>query len=69
MRKVRTMSKMPVSKEWLTTDDITAMFSCSRTTVWRWVRAEVLPAPRRIGGLNRWRRADIEAITAESNVA
>lgn len=63
------MSKMPVSKEWMTTDDITGLFSCSRSTVWRWVKAGVIPAPHRIGGLNRWRRPEIEAITADKTAA
>jgi excisionase family DNA binding protein len=63
------MSKMPVPKEWMTTDDLSEMFSCSRTTVWRWVKSGALPKPHRLGGLNRWRRADIEALTADTSAA
>lgn len=63
------MSKMPVPKEWMTTDDLMALYSCSRTTIWRWVKGGVLPEPRRIGGLKRWRRAEIEALTADETAA
>ena len=63
------MSKMPVPKEWMTTDDLVTHFSCSRSTIWRWVKGGVIPAPRRLGGLNRWRRAEIEALTADETAA
>jgi predicted DNA-binding transcriptional regulator AlpA len=63
------MSKMPVSKELLTTEDLMDLYSCSRTTIWRWVKAGVLPEPRRIGGLKRWRRPEIEALTADVTAA
>ena len=32
----------------------------SYTTLWRLVKAEKIPAPRKIGSLNRWLEADIE---------
>jgi excisionase family DNA binding protein len=63
------MSKMPVPKEWMTTDELASYFSCSRSTIWRWVKSGVIPAPRRLGGLNRWRRADIEALTTDETAA
>ncbi len=63
------MSKVPVPKEWMTTQDLMELYSCSYTTIWRWVRAGVLPAPRKLGGLNRWRRAKIEAVTADEETA
>lgn len=63
------MSKMPVTKEWMTTDDLASHFSCSRSTIWRWVKGGVIPAPRRLGGLNRWRRSEIEALTADETAA
>jgi predicted DNA-binding transcriptional regulator AlpA len=63
------MSKVPVSQEWMTTRDLMETFSCSYTTIWRWVKAGILPSPRKLGGLNRWRRSAIEAVTAEDTAA
>lgn len=44
--------------------EVAAHFNVSRTTIWRWVKTGVLPKPVKLGGLVRWRREEIEAVTA-----
>ena len=40
--------------------EIPALLPVSRTTVWRWVRADKFPAPIRLsGGITAWRVEDI----------
>jgi len=36
-----------------------AMLDCSRASWWRRVQDGTLPQPVKIGGLTRWRRADV----------
>lgn len=41
--------------------DIAARLGVHRTTVWRWARSGILPAPCRLGPATvRWRAEDIE---------
>lgn len=44
---------------------VAALFSVSRPTVWRWVRAGHLPEPRRIAGVALWRVAALRARLSE----
>lgn len=48
-------------REFLTVKDVAAHLTIGVATVWRQVKAGNLPAPVRIGGATRWRRAEIEA--------
>jgi predicted DNA-binding transcriptional regulator AlpA len=40
------------------------MLDCSRASWWRRVQDGTLPQPVKIGGLTRWRRADVLAAVA-----
>lgn len=51
-------------RELLTAKDVAARLSIGVSTVWRQVKHGNLPSPIRIGGSTRWRRADIDALTA-----
>lgn len=54
----------------LSAADLAAMFSVSRTTIWRWSQIGVLPAPlKNSTGITRWRQADIEACISEKGKA
>lgn len=45
----------------LDSDDVAALLGCSTRHLQRLVAGNRMPRPVRIGGLVRWRRADIEA--------
>jgi len=41
--------------------EVAAVMSVSRNTIWRWVRGlEGFPQPVKIGGVTRWRKADLD---------
>ena len=44
----------------LTIGDVAARYSCDPRTVRRWWAAGVIPRPIKLGGLVRWRTADLE---------
>ena len=52
-------SQMPES-ELLTVTEVAVMLGISTRTVWRRVSAGGLPKPIQMGGLTKWRRAEIE---------
>lgn len=37
------------------------IYECHPATIWRNVKRGVIPAPIKVGGLTRWRMADIRA--------
>jgi len=40
-----------------------ALFSCSRATIWRWVKASKIPAPKKLGArITAWNVAEIRAV-------
>ena len=41
--------------------EVARLLAVDTRTIWRWVSAGVIPAPLRIGGATRWRRADLDA--------
>lgn len=45
--------------------DAARMVSISTRTLWRLVSANQFPAPVRVGGSTRWRRADVERWIAD----
>ncbi|HBI46899.1 MAG TPA: hypothetical protein DDY78_29205 [Planctomycetales bacterium] len=54
----------------MTTKDICNLYKITRFTVPKWVRANLLPAPIRMGRALRWDADQVEAalrIAAESN--
>lgn len=52
----------------LVTDrEAAAMLSMGRSTFWRAVASGSLPQPVRIGGLTRWRVADLQAVGHPTN--
>jgi len=55
---------MTAQKILVTDKEAAAMLSMGRSTFWRQVGAGVLPAPVRIGGLTRWRVAELLACVA-----
>lgn len=46
-----------------------AMLSMGKSTFWREVKNENLPAPVKIGGLTRWRVADLQRIADPATAA
>lgn len=44
--------------------DVMDRISISYTTLWRLVKTNKIPAPRKVGGLNRWLESDIEQYIA-----
>lgn len=61
---IRQPRAIDAQRELLTAKDVAAQLSLGVSTIWRQVKRGNLPAPIRIGGSTRWRRADIEALTA-----
>ncbi|MEB4590523.1 helix-turn-helix domain-containing protein [Candidatus Thiothrix sp. Deng01] len=59
------MSKTTNIENWdkkaLTVSDMTALFSVSRATIYRWSAAGFLPKPRKIGGSTRWLGSEVAA--------
>jgi excisionase family DNA binding protein len=49
-------------KSLLSIKDVASILSISTTTVWRHAKAGVIPAPIKIGGSTRWRKADVEEL-------
>jgi predicted DNA-binding transcriptional regulator AlpA len=43
---------------------VATALNCSRSSVWRLTENGTLPRPLKISGMTRWRRSDIEALTA-----
>jgi len=53
----------------LTARELRARLNISHSTCWRWVRADILPSPIRLGKRAvRWRLADIEKFEASREV-
>jgi excisionase family DNA binding protein len=48
----------------MSVQELAQHFGCGVTTIWRWNAKGHIPKAIKIGGLTRWRRADIEALTA-----
>ncbi len=48
--------------------DAAKLLSCSRSTFWRRVADGTIPRPIKLGGISRWRTADIEQAVAEAAV-
>lgn len=58
------MTKLPMPSAYMSIKEIAQHFNCGVSTAWRWAAKGYLPQPIKIGGLTRWRRTDIEALTA-----
>ena len=50
----------------LTVKEVSALVGLGVSTVWGQVRKGNFPAPIKIGGSTRWRRADVEALIAST---
>jgi excisionase family DNA binding protein len=46
----------------LTTLDLMKKFKVSRPTIRRWAEKGVIPLPKKLGGVVRWREEDIEVV-------
>ncbi len=46
--------------------DAAALLACSRSTFWRRVADGTLPRPIRLGGISRWRAADIALAVSQA---
>jgi excisionase family DNA binding protein len=53
---------MDSEKPLLRVTDVAEILDLGVSSVWRLVRKGQLPAPVRVGGSTRWRRAEIEAL-------
>ncbi|WP_374646663.1 helix-turn-helix transcriptional regulator [Tabrizicola sp.] len=63
------MSKFPMPSGLMTSREVAGHFNCNVSTVWRWLRQGILPKPVKIAGSTRWRREEIEAMTAGETAA
>jgi excisionase family DNA binding protein len=45
---------------WVRDGDVAVMLGVHRSTVWRWLDAGLIPAPRRVGGRTLWSREEVE---------
>jgi excisionase family DNA binding protein len=63
-RPKRTPRVVDTTRDYLTVQDVAAYLTIGVSTIWRQVDKGNFPTPVRIGGSTRWRRADIEALTA-----
>lgn len=52
-------------KHLLTVREVSEILGLSRTTIWRLAASQKIPAPLKIGGATRWRKADIDALIAD----
>ncbi len=43
---------------------VEGLYSCSATTVWRWVRAGIIPKPRKLGGITTWNVGELRGALA-----
>ena len=53
---------MQVQQQLLRVSDVAQILNLGVSSVWRLARNGQPPAPIRVGGSTRWRRADIEAL-------
>lgn len=50
-----------MTRKLLKDSEVADMLGCSKCTVWRRAADGRIPSPVKLGGLTRWRAADIEA--------
>lgn len=46
-------------KIYLSARDLAKSFDCGVSTIWRWASNGTIPEPIKIGGMTRWRKAEI----------
>lgn len=63
------MTKQTISSGLLTVNEVAEYFGCNVSTIWRWAKNGTLSKPLKIAGITRWRRSDIEALTAAEAAA
>lgn len=51
----------PAPRAAMTTEDVLELFAISEHTLSRWRQEEDFPAPRKLGALNRYSRAEVDA--------
>lgn len=56
--------EIDTKRELLAVSDLAHLFGAGKSTVWRWEKLGKIPASIRVGGMTRWRRADIVAFIA-----
>jgi excisionase family DNA binding protein len=47
-------------QEWMTLEDVKAYLLCSHTTIYKLIKKGELPQQRKIGGMSRWSRQEID---------
>ncbi len=63
------MTKRPLPSYSMDVREVAQYFNASVSTVWRWEKTGIIPKSFKIGGLTRWRRSEIEGVTAGNSVA
>ena len=57
----------------LNSNDVMARLGVSNTTLWRLIKSNTIPTPRKLGRLNRWVESDInlyiESLTSQTTTA
>jgi predicted DNA-binding transcriptional regulator AlpA len=54
---------------WLPDVAVAALLGVHRATIWRWLDQGLIPLPRRVGGLPRWVRSEIELFARCASMA
>lgn len=49
-----------VAPLWVNDAAVATLLGVHRSTVWRWLDAGLIPAPRRVGGRTLWCHAEVE---------
>jgi predicted DNA-binding transcriptional regulator AlpA len=63
------MAKRAEPAPLMTIGDLSKRRKCSNATSWRHVKAGILPAPIKLGGLTRWVPEEVEAAIARAMAA
>ena len=56
--------RLPWPERYFTTKQVRELFQVAHQTLWRWEKAGILK-PVKIGGLNRYRKTDLDKLTAQ----
>jgi predicted DNA-binding transcriptional regulator AlpA len=56
----------PTHNKLIGSNDVMERVGISYTTLWRLIKTQKIPAPRKIGSLNRWLESDIEQYISHS---
>jgi len=53
------IASVPTRDELLSAAQVALIAKAHQSTIWRWAKSGVLPAPVRVGGSTRWRKSEV----------